>query len=530
MFQNADTLLNGSILSDFDICIAGAGVAGLVIASRFAGGSTRVLVLCDGLPSDTGPDPDPTRQLTYLGSPGPFLAQVDPGAGTDPGFIRRSRLNKFGGTSNHFWFNSYPLEEADLVPRPGYRDAQWPISIEELNRYYPAANTFGDFGPFNYADIAFWAEAFRGIPFPPLAGDPLKNVVWRGQQSACTFQFQTQLGPLLKSAGNVLVLFNAHVLRVESTADRSHAVSLDCGTIRDGQPGIFFTAEARFFVLALGGIEPVRLLKLSGDLGDNAAGHLGQGFMLHPVIWDAASIDIPEPVPRVIENFYRGGNVIVQDPSDDVPCHTVVKRRLFDPTELDGRHALTAWSMLAPTPEAMAANQIGAFHTQLMFEDTQIGFSMNWESVANPQSTISLDTTQNDPIFNQPIVHVDWNLMETEKRTIRVGLDLVRQFFTARGATNFQIHTKVDGPPDQWIFDPTRKDLRALRTGDHHMGALRMSALPEDGIVDRNCRVHTVDNLYVSGSGVFPTTGHSNPTLTIVALALRLADYLNGLV
>ena len=60
----------------------------------------------------------------------------------------------------------------------------------------------------------------------------------------------------------------------------------------------------------------------------------------------------------------------------------------------------------------------------------------------------------------------------------------------------------------------------------HHMGTTRMSASPRTGVVDRDCRVHGVRNLYVAGSAVFPSAGHANPTLTIAALALRLADYL----
>ena len=61
----------------------------------------------------------------------------------------------------------------------------------------------------------------------------------------------------------------------------------------------------------------------------------------------------------------------------------------------------------------------------------------------------------------------------------------------------------------------------------HHMGTTRMHDDPRQGVVDANCRVHGIGNLYVAGSSVFPTGGHANPTLTIVAMALRLADHLN---
>jgi choline dehydrogenase-like flavoprotein len=58
----------------------------------------------------------------------------------------------------------------------------------------------------------------------------------------------------------------------------------------------------------------------------------------------------------------------------------------------------------------------------------------------------------------------------------------------------------------------------------HHLGTTRMSANPRSGVVDPDCKVHSIGNLYVSGGSVFPTSGHANPTLTILALSLRLAD------
>jgi choline dehydrogenase-like flavoprotein len=60
------------------------------------------------------------------------------------------------------------------------------------------------------------------------------------------------------------------------------------------------------------------------------------------------------------------------------------------------------------------------------------------------------------------------------------------------------------------------------------MGTTRMHADPRQGVVDVNCKVHGVDNLYIAGSSVFPTGGYANPTLTLVALALRLADRLKA--
>jgi choline dehydrogenase-like flavoprotein len=68
-----------------------------------------------------------------------------------------------------------------------------------------------------------------------------------------------------------------------------------------------------------------------------------------------------------------------------------------------------------------------------------------------------------------------------------------------------------------------------VEPGKHHMGTTRMHYDPARGVVDRDCRVHGVDNLFIAGSSVFPSAGFANPTLTIVALSLRLAAHLCGL-
>jgi len=76
-------------------------------------------------------------------------------------------------------------------------------------------------------------------------------------------------------------------------------------------------------------------------------------------------------------------------------------------------------------------------------------------------------------------------------------------------------------------YEPS-KGMKALKieSSCHHIGTTRMHPDPKQGVVDQNCRVHGISNLHVAGSSVFPTSGHANPTLTIVALALRLADHL----
>ena len=186
MYRDATDLAPDSIVTGFDICIAGAGAAGIAMAQRLIGSSKKVLLLANGLPSDKGDKPEGPLQQIYIGTTGPFLTKVD------SEFLTRSRLNMYGGTTNHFEYNARPLDKADLLPRPGYRDASWPLTMETLNAYYPATNTLGEFGPFNYDDLDFWAKELHGPPFP--ADDSMRSAIFHQRADQATTRSRHGLG------------------------------------------------------------------------------------------------------------------------------------------------------------------------------------------------------------------------------------------------------------------------------------------------------------------------------------------------
>ena len=116
---------------------------------------------------------------------------------------------------------------------------------------------------------------------------------------------------------------------------------------------------------------------------------------------------------------------------------------------------------------------------------------------------------------------MDWRLTDLDRRTLQVVTQTVALELGRLNLGRVHVPESLrDAQPD-WD--------RELTDYNHHMGATRMASDPARGVVDRDCRVHGVDNLHVAGSSVFPTAGHVNPTLTIVALALRLADRLSRL-
>jgi choline dehydrogenase-like flavoprotein len=133
------------------------------------------------------------------------------------------------------------------------------------------------------------------------------------------------------------------------------------------------------------------------------------------------------------------------------------------------------------------------------------------EQLPNPASRITLAGAQDRFGVRQP--RIDWRYTQADIRTVRGTLSLIGSALETGG------HGTLAWDPDAVEADI----LRDGAYGGHHLGTARMSADPRHGVVDADCRVHGIDNLYVAGGAVFATSGQANPTLSILALALRLA-------
>jgi choline dehydrogenase-like flavoprotein len=138
------------------------------------------------------------------------------------------------------------------------------------------------------------------------------------------------------------------------------------------------------------------------------------------------------------------------------------------------------------------------------------------EQAPNPDSRVSL-LRERDRL-GMPKLHVDWRMCAADLRTVRLSLAALAEDFTRSGCAVLRYDASE-------ILDAVQRDGAY---GGHHIGTARMSVSPREGVVDATCRVHGMKNLYIAGSAVFPTSSQANPTLTIVAMALRLASQLAG--
>ena len=136
------------------------------------------------------------------------------------------------------------------------------------------------------------------------------------------------------------------------------------------------------------------------------------------------------------------------------------------------------------------------------------------EQAPNPQSRVSV-VRERDRL-GVPKIHVDWRMGATDLRTVRLSLAALAEEFAASGCAVLRYDSSE-------ILDAVQRDGAY---GGHHLGTARMSESPATGVVDTQCKLHDIENLYIASGAVFPTSGQDNPTLPIIALALRLADHL----
>jgi choline dehydrogenase-like flavoprotein len=155
------------------------------------------------------------------------------------------------------------------------------------------------------------------------------------------------------------------------------------------------------------------------------------------------------------------------------------------------------------------------YRTPEMSDDELPRVGIFMEQAPNPDSRVLLAESR-DPLGVRRL-RLDWRLTDLDWRTYQKTAEEITEAFVRAGA----------GHPSGPVETNTQDRVRLLHS-NHHLGTTRMSSSPADGVVDADCRVHGVDNLYIVGGSVFPTVSWANPTFTVMALTLRLATHLRA--
>lgn len=543
--------LEGTVPAGFDadVCIVGAGAAGIAMASAFIGSSLRVCLLeAGGLSGE--------RQSQAL-----CQGQSVGGLRLDPA---TSRMRVFGGSCNLWGGGCMPLNALDFRARDWVAHSGWPITATELEPYYLRAREVCGFPSYPLDSDGHGFDVSPRLPPIPFDADKLTNQVFMRTPLLFGRDYLSELG----RAPNVTVLLHANLLELEAAPDGRAVLAAAIGSLA-GRRGV---VRARHYVLACGGIENARLLLLSdavmpGGLG-NAHDLVGRYFMDHPsgklgsIVagatdqltrpYDREHAQGSAPFPEIClaehaqrEHGLLNGRVHPFVAEAPVPRGLAALRGLRkrrQPRETDEGRQLEADLCKAmrnsalPEPGVATGSTaklllqlgLGAGDVALALARKRAGKSSvrsshavlvgYFEQAPNPESRVKLGEERD--VLGQRKVCVDWRLTALDRHTYRTAAQLFGHELARASGGRFE--------PEPWVAAGDEIPPRVEGTA-HHMGTTRMADDAREGVVDRHCRVHGMDNLHIAGSSVFPTGGWAFPTFTIVALSLRLADRLQAL-
>lgn len=402
-----------------------------------------------------------------------------------------SRLRWLGGTSNHWGGWVKPLDDLDFRDKPHYPMPAWPFGPEELRPWYAEAARWCEIDSAEFAPTALGRDAGgRLLELEETSG--FANRVFRFSPPT---RFGSRYRADLEESENVDCWVNLNAVELAQGEDRVQAVS--ARTVTGEQCSI----RARHFVLAMGGIENARFLLNQPSVPGNQADLVGRCFMDHYGF-------TPGKMLGSANLAYERGSLSGQD-----------VMLVMSPTESligEGKLRNSCIMLRADSPDSLLGPEYwesqlfgdrksGAFH----------GIGMINEPLPHPQSRISL--VEDRDLLGMRRANLHWHLPEAEFDPV---LALFGRWTNAVSRAGIaRVRQLKDSAPDLSAH---------VGIGYHHMGTTRMSAAPEFGVSDGDGRCWDRDNLYLAGSSLFPHVGYSNPTLTIIALAARLAEHLSG--
>jgi choline dehydrogenase-like flavoprotein len=474
----------------FDVCVVGAGPAGLAIAAALGSAGRHVALIESG---------------GWYSSPGDQeLNDGDCDAGPYAG-LSCTRHRQVGGTVNIWDVGVGGRQGAKFVPLSQSDLADWPIGWKELEPHYVEAQRLCGLGPFEYG-ATYWATPGHR-PFE-LAGTGLQNAVY---QFGFALGFTHGLVDSLRVAQAVTLAPSITVVKL-LLDKRSHKVSGVRGVTSEGK---VVEVRARIFILACGAVENARLLLLAG-LGGKS-GWLGQGFMEHARDFSMNLV----PFSRALfaeasfydlhtsrDGFLVGGRLTLSEdvirsaglPNGSITLVPKGAARLFERLyhAVDGVFGSTRQRRYGWSKVRSPAKRFDSF-----------GIKLNLEQRPHRWNRIELSNRQDR--FGNPLPRLVLRWTDREQNKLDELRGLLREWFSTASLGSL-VFTKGRHPS---------------LSAHHHAGTTRMGTGPEEGVVDRDGRMFELDNLYLAGASVFPTAGFANPTLTIVAMALRLARHIN---
>ncbi|MEM1222830.1 MAG: GMC family oxidoreductase [Verrucomicrobiota bacterium] len=520
-----------------DICIVGAGVDGLILANELKDTKQRITILESG---DFTPT-DGTQSLNQGENIGYPYYPLD-----------LARYRSVGGSSlkwnvdlgNKRGVRLRPMDAIDFERRESVPYSGWPFPKTALDPYYARSHPYFGLSDQNYGGV-YWQTAGEREILPVKSADLETTVFQFGNADLITAKHQS----LLKENQNLQLITNATVYKIETDPNGETVKQLLVYT----KAKEVLKVRAKRYVLAAGGLEVPRLLLCSKRTQAHGIGNqndlVGRFFMEHlhylSGMWIPSSDQIFSKIgfyemhrsrgtdllaylklsaealkregllnycvsfwPRVSEEADSTANIVTSQGYHSIrKIKSDLQEKRF-PQKLGKRlgHIIS--------DSAHLCAHILRNRSEKEIQGAPVAFQLHQmsEQSPNPESRVTLSEERDR--FGSFTVKLDWKISPIDIRTIRRAHEIINRDFQKAGLGKLKPGNFNKSPPE------------GITGGLHHMGTTRMHNNPKEGVVDGNCKVHGVDNLYIASSAVFPTAGYANPTLTIAALAIRLSDHL----
>jgi choline dehydrogenase-like flavoprotein len=514
------------------ICIVGAGAAGITIAAELDALPLDVCLLESG-----GLEPDAVTQDLYS------LESV--GYPVRENFMSRARY--YGGSCNVWAGRSMRLGQRDVEGRDWVPGSAWPIPHHEIAAHYPRAARLLRLPALERFDRAGYDGALSDSERSLFADDELVPTISLWGKRPMRFG-DTHRSAIRRSSSIKLVL-RANLTRIHLTENGTAVESVEASTLE----GKRLSIRAKVYVLACGGLENARLLLAASDRHPGGIGNqygvVGRYFMDHPrAVFGRVRLRRGCVLPLLRGSALRDGKVqFGMSAAPEVQRrrgllnHYATLESEFSGYAAGGYqslvktmkvllrkgHAGSRWSVgraglgdipgliYLLTPKELMPHVVYRWHTRLRnarhsrLRDANAVVVYFCEQPPDAESRVTL-SRERDRLGISRLV-LDWKLGPEVTRSVLELQELLRAGLDRAGIGVLETGTELQ-----------------FTDASHHMGTTRMSDDPRTGVVDTDCKIHGLENLYVSGSSVFPSAGHANPTLTIVALALRLAQQLRA--
>ena len=528
-----------------DICIVGAGAAGITLACELDGSGLKVILLEAGGMKPVGAEVDSYRGIATAPHP-------------DPVQFRRSG---FGGTTSLWGGRCIPLDPLDFKQRAYVSNSGWPIRYDEVAKYYPRALDYCDAGRFD-----FTATGSLQSPTPIIEGfdgqgEVLTDLI---ERYSLPTDFGRKFRQQLVQSRDVTVLLQARCTRLQKG---KHSDAVEFVEYMD-KGGKIHRISARTVVLASGGIEVPRLLMHSDREGNGLGNHhdlLGRFYSCHfetiygRLIGSGASVAFG--FEKTADGIYCRRRMQFSEaflarhelpnmvfrlhfPDYSDPMHrssvmsAIYLAKTLLPSEYRRIFRHNKWTEVSHAKPAHLRNVVTGLPQLIKFTGDWIfrikfakrrlpytlvpnadgSYPLEFNCEQTPQSSNRITLTNDCDQQGVRRVHVNWRLSDTDIDLACRGFRLLRQSINERSRSRLEFD-------DEKLHEDI---AQSAPLGGHHLGTARMGHSARDGVVDKDCGVFGIKNLFIASAAVFPTSGYANPSLTIVALALRLAEHLKN--